>query len=126
MGIRKVERCQGFVRVEWIFGDAHKNNEDFTTSTVMFLPFIHHPASNKDTIYTTLDCAVRSAKSHGKNCCTITFDQSLYYKAREIVAAADIHSDISNVTLRLGGFHMLVFSGNYKIYNGRKWTEGSS
>lgn len=85
-----------------------KNNKDFTTSTVMFLPFIHHPASNKDTIYTTLDCAVRNAKSHGQNCFIITFDQPLYYKAREIVAAADIQSDIANVVVRLGGFHMLM------------------
>lgn len=74
-----------------------KNNKDFSTSTVMFLPFIHHPTSNKDTIYTTLNCAVRSTKSHGQNCCINTFDQLLYYKAREILAAADIQSDISKV-----------------------------
>ncbi|GBP58029.1 hypothetical protein EVAR_39745_1 [Eumeta japonica] len=85
-----------------------KNNKDFTTSNVMFLPFIHHPENNKDTIYTTLDCAVRSAKSHGQNCYIITFDQPLYYKAREIVAAVDVQSDISNVIVRLGGYHMLM------------------
>lgn len=69
-----------------------KNNKDFTTSTIMFLPFIHHPASSKDTIYPTLDCAVRGAKSHGQNCYIITFDQPLFYKVRENVAAADIQS----------------------------------
>lgn len=74
----------------------------------MFLPIIHHPGSNKNTIYTTLDCAVRSAKTHDEIVIFITFDQHLYHKAHEIVAAANVQSDISNVIVRLGGFHMLM------------------
>ncbi|GFW68428.1 uncharacterized protein TNCV_3299701 [Trichonephila clavipes] len=43
-----------------------KNNKNFFTSQVMFLHFIDHPASNVDTIYTTLNCATNIAKSHGQ------------------------------------------------------------
>lgn len=57
-----------------------KNKKDFTTSSVIFLLFIHHPTSNKDTIYTAFDCAVRSSKSHGQNCFIITIGQPLFYK----------------------------------------------
>lgn len=43
-----------------------KNEMNFSTSEVMFLPFIDHPASNVDTIYTSLLCALDIAKSHGQ------------------------------------------------------------
>lgn len=41
-----------------------KNNTNFSTSQIMFLSFINHPASNLDTIYTTLKCALDTAKKH--------------------------------------------------------------
>ena len=85
-----------------------KNNNNFSTSQVMFLPFIDNPASNVDTIYTTLNCALSIAKSHGQKTCVITFDQPLYSKAREMVAASDPNSELSNVVVKLGGFHMLM------------------
>lgn len=79
-----------------------------TTSLVMFLSFIDNPASNVDTIYTTLRCAVNIDKSHRQKTCVITFDQPLYYKAREMVAASDAYSQLCNVVVKLGGFHMLM------------------
>lgn len=85
-----------------------KNNTNFSTSQVMFLAFIDNPASNVDTIYTTLRCAVNIAKSHGQKTCVITFDQPLYSKAREMVAASDANSELCNVVVKLGGFHMLM------------------
>ncbi|GFU21576.1 hypothetical protein TNCV_3827711 [Trichonephila clavipes] len=44
----------------------------------MFLSFIDHPASNLDTIYTTLHCAANIAKLHDYKTFLITFDQRLY------------------------------------------------
>lgn len=85
-----------------------KNEMNFSTSQVMFLPFIDHPASNVDTIYTTLLCALDIAKSHGQKTCVITFDQPLYSKAREMVAASDSSSNLCKVVVKLGGFHMLM------------------
>ncbi|KYN00649.1 hypothetical protein ALC62_08572 [Cyphomyrmex costatus] len=85
-----------------------KNNTNFSTSRIMFLPFVHHPASNYNTIYTTLNCALENGKSHGHEICIVTFDQPLYIKAREIVAASEIGSEFSKIIIRLGGFHLLM------------------
>lgn len=38
----------------------------------------------------------------------VTFDQPLYMKAREIVAAAEPDSLLSQCVVRLGGFHLLM------------------
>lgn len=56
-----------------------KNNMNFSTSAILFLPFIHQPASNIDTIYTTLQCAINNTKKDNQNTCLVTFD----IKARE-------------------------------------------
>lgn len=85
-----------------------KNEKNFPTSQVMFLPFIDHPASNVDTIYTTLHQALDIAKSHGQKTCVITFDQPLYYKAREMVAVSETNSNLCKVVVKLGGFHMFM------------------
>lgn len=85
-----------------------ENKKNFSTSQVMFLPFIDHPASNLNTIYTTLHQALDIAKSHGQNTCVITFDHPLYYKAREMVAASEANSNLCKVVVKLGGFHMLM------------------
>ncbi|GFY37372.1 uncharacterized protein TNIN_401771 [Trichonephila inaurata madagascariensis] len=77
-----------------------KNNKNFSTSHVMFLPFIDHPASNIDTI-----CATNIDKSHGQKTCLITFDQPLYSKARLILAA---YSELCKIVVKLLGFHMLM------------------
>jgi hypothetical protein len=37
------------------------NPTDFSKSEISFLPFIHQPASNYNTIYTTLLCALENA-----------------------------------------------------------------
>ncbi|PZC75227.1 hypothetical protein B5X24_HaOG206534 [Helicoverpa armigera] len=81
---------------------------DFSKSKISFLPFIHQPANNYDTIYTTLLCAVENAKRYNHEVCIITFDQPLYAKAREIVSAAPEESEVSKIIVRLGGFHLLM------------------
>lgn len=84
------------------------NNMHFSVSQILFLPFIHQPASNYNTIYTTLLCALENAKRYGHDVCVITFDQPLYAKAREIVSAAPKESDLSKIVIRLGVFHLLM------------------
>jgi hypothetical protein len=84
------------------------NPTDFSKSEISFLPFIHQPASNYNTIYTTLLCALENAKRYGHDVCIVTFDQPLYEKAREIVPAAPEGSTLSKIIIRLGGFHLLM------------------
>jgi len=81
---------------------------NFSLSKILFLPFFHQPASNYNTIYTTLLCALENAKRYGHDVRVIIFDQPLYAKAREIVSAAPEKSDWSKVVIKLGGFHLLM------------------
>lgn len=85
-----------------------RNNKNFSVSRIIFLPFIHQPASNYNTIYTTLKCAFDNGRMYGHGTCIVTFDQPLYMKAREIVAASEDTSELSKITVRLGGFHLLM------------------
>ncbi|GBN48106.1 hypothetical protein AVEN_204064-1 [Araneus ventricosus] len=71
---------------------------EFSASRILFLPFIPQPASDYNTIYTTLLCALENET---------TFDQHLYTKAQEIVAAAPEGSDLSKIAIRLEGFPLL-------------------
>ncbi|GFY54547.1 uncharacterized protein TNIN_441471 [Trichonephila inaurata madagascariensis] len=65
------------------------------------------------TIYTTLHYATNIAKSHGQKTCLITFDQPLYSKAREIVAASDGNSELCKIVVKLGGFMSSLGSIGY-------------
>ncbi|KMQ84140.1 hypothetical protein RF55_18320 [Lasius niger] len=88
-----------------------KNDQNFCKSRILFLPFIDQPASNYNTIYTTLRCALENGKKYGHSTCIVTFDQPLYMKAREIVAASPETSELSGIILRLGGFpHVMLMS----------------
>ncbi|CAG4951420.1 unnamed protein product [Parnassius apollo] len=82
------------------------NHTNYSKSQISFLPFIYQPASNYNTIYTTLLCALENAKRYGHTVCIVTFDQPLY--AREIVSAAPEGSELSKIIIRLGGFHLLM------------------
>ncbi|GBM58490.1 hypothetical protein AVEN_212749-1 [Araneus ventricosus] len=70
------------------------NSINFSISRILFLPFIPQPAGVYNTIHTTLLCALENAKHYGHDVCIVTFDQSLYTKAREILAAAPEGSDL--------------------------------
>ncbi|KAF2879459.1 hypothetical protein ILUMI_26706 [Ignelater luminosus] len=73
-------------------------------SEILFLPFIDFLASSYDEINSVLHFANKKFILKLKRC-FVTFDQPLYAKAREIVA---LSPDLSNITVRLGGFHMLM------------------
>ncbi|KAF0716418.1 SWIM-type domain-containing protein [Aphis craccivora] len=85
-----------------------KENNKFSTSRILFLPFIHHPASNLNTIYTTLNSIHDNMKFHGHEACVVTFDQPLFIKAREIVAASEPGSELSKIIIRLGVFQLIM------------------
>jgi len=58
---------------------------------------------------------------HGIKNCFVTFDQPLYIKAAEIVAAS---TDLSNVVVRLGGSHLLMsYLGSIGFIMGGSGTE---
>lgn len=81
---------------------------DFQTSAVVSLPFINLAPSNPSTIYTALLQAATKGASNGQNLTMVTFDQPLYAKAREMVAAAPDDSPLKSLYIRLGGFHLLM------------------
>lgn len=80
----------------------------FQTSAVVPLPFINLAPSNPSTIYTALLQAATKGTSNGQSITMVTFDQPLYAKAREIVAAAPDDSPLKSLFIRLGGFHLLM------------------
>jgi hypothetical protein len=83
-------------------------NKKYSKSRILCLPFLNSPPSKYDTIYSVLLTAVEKCKSLNQSCCFVTFDQPLYIKARDIVASCSTNSEVSLVTVRLGGFHLLM------------------
>lgn len=77
-------------------------------SYILCLPFTNAPPSDFNTIYTVLLTAVEKTKLAKQTCCIVTFDQPLYFKARDIIASAEKGSDLSKIIVRLGGFHLLM------------------
>jgi hypothetical protein len=47
------------------------------------------------------------SKGHFQKTCFVTFDQPLFFKARDIVEGGK-HSELSCVVVRLGEFHLLM------------------
>jgi len=78
---------------------------NYEKTRIEILPFINLDPSNPSTIYTALSFAKRQCELHGIKTCIVTFDQPLYIKAAEIVAAS---TDLPDVVVRLGGFHLLM------------------
>ncbi|XP_072764345.1 uncharacterized protein, partial [Anoplolepis gracilipes] len=57
-----------------------------------------HQATTNDTILTVLIEAATECKKRNQKHCFVTFNQPLYFKAREIVASVDLDKDIHNVS----------------------------
>lgn len=80
-------------------------SQNFDKSAIVPLPFITSPPTDYDTIYTALKCAADQCLTQT---CFVTFDLPLYIKARDIIASSQDNSNIKNIIVRLGGFHMLM------------------
>ena len=77
----------------------------FHVSDVVALPFINLDPNNLSTVYTALLFAQSEASKYNRNYCIVTFDQPLFIKAVDIIAASP---ELANVVARLGGFHLLM------------------
>jgi len=73
-------------------------------SSVTFLPMIDMNPSDETCIYSTLKFVMEHAR-HNIRTPIITFDQPLYWKAFKIIHTEPAGSALSNVIVRLGGFH---------------------
>ena len=85
---------------------AMKTSGLYAVSSVHALPFINLDPTKPSAIYSALMFAADECKKNDKAWCIVTFDQPLYQKASEIVAASP--TNLGNVTVRLGGFHLLI------------------
>ncbi|GBO01717.1 hypothetical protein AVEN_1095-1 [Araneus ventricosus] len=94
--------------MEWIYGTRATAELPFQKSFVGCLPFINAQPSDYDTILTALLSASEKCESLHQHTCFVTFDQPLYFKAREIISSYDEDSKLSNTVVRLGGFHLLM------------------
>jgi len=87
--------------------DVTRDNP-YEVTFVRYQPFINAPPNDYDTIFTALLTGVEESKSLNQVTCLVTFDQPLYLKARDILASRPADPALSNVVLRLGGFHLLM------------------
>ena len=74
-------------------------------SSVMFLPMIDMNPSDTSCIYSTLKYIREHAHRHDVTP-IITFDQPLLWKALMIILTEPIESDLRDIVLKLGGFHI--------------------
>jgi hypothetical protein len=67
----------------------------------------HLLISDYDTVFISpFEASVRS-QGHFQKTCFVTFDQPLFFKARDIVEGGQ-HSELSCVVVRLGEFNLLM------------------
>ena len=85
--------------------ELRTQEEEYEFSKIVCLPFINAPPSDYFTVYTSILTALDKCKSINQNTCVVTFDQPLFWKARDVVACVP---DFGNVAVRLGGFHLLM------------------
>lgn len=79
---------------------------NYAVSKINFLPFINGSPSDYSTLYTVLKYASDLIQNEGMKTLIITFDQPLYIKARDIIAASNFYG--IQIIVRLGCFHLLM------------------
>ena len=82
-----------------------KLQQETQKTSIIFKPIIDMPPTDIQCVYSTLKVIqVISAKYNRTPVCT--FHQALWWKALQVINAP--HSDMSNIVIRLGGFHTLM------------------
>lgn len=76
-------------------------------ASIFYLPMIDMPATDETCIFSTIHFIASQAHRYNFDP-VITFDQPLWWKAMKIVAGEGPSSQISRVTLKLGGFHLIM------------------
>lgn len=82
--------------------------ESYVKSRIICLPFVHNPPTDYDTIFTVLSYTQKKCIEFKQKKIVVSFDQSLYIKAREIIAKYSNTSELDRVIVRLGGFHLIM------------------
>lgn len=93
------------------FMEKIHTNLAYHVSKIIPVPFIKNPPSDYNTIFTSLVEAAEQCQKQEQKIVFVTFDQPLYYKAREILANIDLNNDpynLSSIQVRLGGFHLMM------------------
>lgn len=90
------------------FMEQITEQQPFEHSKILYLPFINAPPTELTTVVTTLLYAYKAGTSSGQKLIIITFDQQLYWKARDIIGSAPADSELQNIFVRLGGFHLIM------------------
>lgn len=89
------------------FMEAITYTQSYEQSKILALPFISLPPTEYNTVLSALNYAAEETKKSKQTMCFVTFDQPLYIKAKDIVSSNQ-NGDLSNVIVRLGGFHLLM------------------
>ena len=115
--VKLAERLDCFWRASYILKPANcplwsgfmqiiYDGENSDMSRVEILPFINLDPTKETTIYTALCFAKDQIEKAGQSVCPVTFDQPLYMKASEIIAASPELKTC--LVTRLGGFHLIM------------------
>ena len=78
---------------------------NFEMSKIDIIPFVNHNPTQPDTLYSALSFIQAASEKYKLDAVPVTFDQPLYIKAADIISSS---SDLPNVFLRLGGFHLVM------------------
>lgn len=81
----------------------HKHSK---TTTYNYFPILPYIASNYDTIWTVITNCKLIASKLDNPYAILTFDQAIYYKAKELQWLNPEYCN--NVIIRLGGFHIML------------------
>ncbi len=76
----------------------------YDVSSIQTLPFINLDPGNLSCIFTALSFAASQCLKQHQKTCVVTFDQPLYVKASEIVAA-NATGELKGLVVMLGSFH---------------------
>jgi hypothetical protein len=90
-----------------VFHDFPYNQTCYDCMENHQLPQICSFGTGYDTVFISPFEASERSKGHFQKTCFITFDQPLFFKARDIVEGGQ-HSELSCVVVRLGDFHLLM------------------
>ncbi|GBN52973.1 hypothetical protein AVEN_47393-1 [Araneus ventricosus] len=93
--------------MEWFHGYCGRKKRCYNKSALIPFPFVNLQPSDPTSINTCLHFAAEECRKQQQRC-IVTFDLSLFIKAIDIVSQADEIDELSNVIIRLGGFHMLM------------------
>ncbi|XP_031340958.1 uncharacterized protein LOC116169072 [Photinus pyralis] len=82
------------------------HHDDTHITTYAYLPLLPYVASEYDTVWTTMVRCDQIAKKLKYPYTVITFDQAIYFKAKEIQWLKS--EECSHYVIRLGGFHIML------------------